>query len=274
MRFAVVVTLALAAGCQTFAQHQAALVPHATGLLTDGQPLDQIAQVGLGASNIADPVAPTAGSPNVGDAVPGTQLRGELALRITKHASVWIAGEQGFSSTAHPVTSTQPPVENGDVYGGGGGLSVYLPTSNPNFNVALSTELMIWNVPWVQYNTCIDNCGGTPGFTYTDRGADNQPTLAFDVTPSYRIGAVTVFAGITLRNQPTVDEKDVSDLTGDPGVNSGPYNITLHGGVEYEIVDALKIMLSVSQTVTSDPIDYGPGIALMIHTPFGGGPRN
>ncbi len=38
------------------------------------------------------------------------------------------------------------------------------------------------------------------------------------------------------------------------------------------IVHALEVMVAVHQTVTADPIDYGPGIALMIRTPFGGGP--
>ena len=275
MRSVAVLASLAAAGCQTYAQHRAALVPHSTGMLTDGQPLDQIAQIGLGASNIADPVAPTAGAPNVGDAVPGTQLRGELALRINEHASVWLAGEQGFAATAHAVTSTQPPIDNGDVYGGGGGMSIYIHdrTWHPELAIAVSTELLIWNVPWVQYNTCIQNCS-VPGFTFSEKGADTEPTLAFDITPSYRIGAFTVFGGMTIRNQPTVDEKDVSNVPGDANVTVGPYNVTLHAGIEYEIVHALKVMLSVHQTVTADPIDYGPGIALMIHTPFGGGPAH
>ena len=274
MRTAAVLALpALAAGCQTYAQHQAALVPHSTALLIDGQPLDQLAQIGLGASSIADPVAPTAGSPNVGDAVPGTQLRGELALRVNKYASLWVAAEQGLAATAHPVTTSQPPINNGDVIGGGGGLSVYIPTSNPDFKIALSTELILWNVPWVQYTTCIQNCD-VPGFTYSEKNADIEPTLAFDITPSYRFGALTVFGGITLRNQPTVEEKDITIDPDGPNVEAGPYNITLHAGVDYDIAREIKLMLAVQQTITSDPIQYGPAIAFMARLPFGGARNN
>jgi hypothetical protein len=274
MRFVVALApLALATGCliPTYIQHRAAFVPHSTPVLTDGQPLDQAAQIAFGASNIADPVAPTAGSPNVGTAVPGTQLRGELALRVGDRGSVWVAGEQGLASTAHPVTSTQPPIDNGDVIGAGGGMSFYIHDRafHPEFSIAVSAEFLFWSVPWVQYTSCVQNCNG-PGFTFSDKGTDLEPTIAFDVTPSYRIGAFTVFAGVTFRNQPSIDEKETTNEAGDPDVNPGPYNVTLHAGLEWEIVHALKLMLSVQQTVTTDPIDYGPGFAFMIRTPFGG----
>jgi hypothetical protein len=43
----------------------------------------------------------------------------------------------------------------------------------------------------------------------------------------------------------------------------------LHVGVDCEIADAFKLMLSVHETVSSSPIDYGPGVALMVRVPLG-----
>ncbi|HEY1811190.1 MAG TPA: hypothetical protein VGG74_02480 [Kofleriaceae bacterium] len=268
MRIAAVASLALAAGCQTYAQQQVALVPHATGMLTDGQPLDHVAQLGFGASNVFDPVAPTASAAN-GDYVPGTQLRADLALRLGKHAALWFAGEDGFASSAHSVSATLPFINSGaDVLGGGAGLTVFVPTSIPRFKVALSSEVIFWNVPWVQYSTCTVGCNGL-GITTADQGTTLVPTLAVDVTPSYRIGAFTVFAGVTLRNQPTVPAADTTDVADSADIQAGAFNVTLHGGLSYLVADAFKVMLSLQQTITSDPIAYGPSVAFMVRIPLG-----
>lgn len=268
-RLLVLSLASVAAGCQTYAQHRAALVPHASPLPIDGQPMPAAGAIGLGASNIADPVAPTAGAPNVGDAVPGTQLRGELALRLGHDGAMWGVYERGLAATAHAVTSSQPPVDNGDVAGTGIGVGYSVATSNPHWRVGLAAEVVAWLVPWVQYTSCVSNCAGD-SFTTNDRGTDLVPTLSLGVTPSYRNGPLTVFGGATARNQPTIAEKIETVLpSNDADVQDGPWNLTLHAGVEYAFSNALTASVFVDQTVTRDPIAGGPGFGAMVRIPLG-----
>jgi hypothetical protein len=259
--------LSLVAGCETYAQHRAALVPHATPLPTDGQPMASAGEIGLGASNLVDAVAPTAGDPTAGDVVPSTQLRGSIALRATKNLSFSLAYERGLSSGSHPVTSSQPPVDD-DVGGAGFGFAYSIDTGREGFRIGVSSELMAWSIPWVQYTICVDNCIGS-SIAIMDKGSDSVPTLAFGVTPSYRSGPVTVFGGFTARNQPTITEKIETNLPGPADVQEGPYNITGHAGVALDLGGGVKASLLVHQTITSDPIAYGPGVGLMLSIPLG-----
>src|SRR5262245_5234395 len=103
MRFRLVFILAVATGCQTYAVHRAALVPHATPLPTDGQPMSNPAELSLGASNVMDAVAPGAGVADVGDTVPMTQLRGSLSGRIESDISIGAVYERGLANTSHAV---------------------------------------------------------------------------------------------------------------------------------------------------------------------------
>jgi hypothetical protein len=265
--------LASSIGCSTYAQHRAALVPRNTPMSTDGQPLDATGMLGLGASNVYDVIAPTEGVGNVGDAVPSTQLRGEIALRITPNLSISGAYEEGIGATANPVTTSQPRVDNGDVSGAGIGMAYSIRTGNPHLRVGISTEVLFWSVPWVEYTSCSANCYGDSSVS-TSRGRDDIPTLAFGVTPSYRTGPWTVYGGVTVRNQPTVPEKIETDLPdSDADVQAGAMNVMLHAGVEYAIADVVSASLVVHQTVTQDPIMSGPGIGLMVRFALGRDPK-
>ncbi len=271
MRLSVALALILACGCQTYTQNRAALVPHSTPMAIDGQPMQSVGQLGLGASNVADMVAPTAGDPRAGDVVPGTQLRGEIALRVGSSGMIWGAYEQGLSATGQAVSASLPNLHDSDVIGAGTGFAWSIATSNPHWRIGVSTELMFWSVPWVQYTTCVSTNCDSPGFTYSDRGSDLVPTLAFGITPSYHSGPLTLFGGVTARNQPTITGLIYTqDPDSDADVQNGPFNVTLHAGVEYEVSDAVKISLLVHQTVTTNPIESGPGIGLMVRIPFGG----
>jgi hypothetical protein len=258
------------AGCiaSDYAQHRAALVPHDTPMSTDGQPLDAVGMIGLGASSVADAIKPRENVSNVGDAVPNTQLRSELSLRAQDNWSITAAYENGLAATAHPVTTTQPPVDHGSVAGAGIGIAYSIEVPNSRLRVALSTEMLLWSVPWVEYTSCIASCYGRA--TTTTRGRDYVPTFAAAITPSYRFGAWTVFGGITVRNQPTVAEKIETDApSSDADVGLGEANATLDAGVEYAITGLLDARLAVYQTVTRDPIASGPGVGVMVRMPLG-----
>lgn len=271
MRPVLVALIAVATGCQTYAEHRAALVPHATPLTTDGQPLESTGELALGASNVHDFAKPGAGNPDAGDAVPSTQVRGVFDLRASRNLSIGVVYERGLAAGSHAVSPSEPNVDNGDVVGYGAHMIVSIPTGTPGLRVALAGEILMWNVPWVQYSTCIMNCGASPGFTFSDRGSDPVATFALGIIPSYRTGNLTVFGGMTMRNQPTIDEKAI-DLGEDPEVQGGPLNFTLHAGAEVDVGAGVRLSLIAHQTVSRDPIDYAPSLAAMVTIPFGEGP--
>jgi len=270
MRLVIITMFAVTAACQTFAQHRAALVPHATPLPTDGQPLQGAGEVSLGATNVMDVVTPGAGNPDAGDAVPSTQLRGSLSGRINDVISLGGVYERGLASGSHAITSSQPPVDNGDVAGYGVNGTFSVPTSVPGLRVGVSVELLVWSVPWVQYTVCVQNCLPGPSYAVMDKGTDTVATFALGVIPSYRVGRLTVFGGATIRNHPTITEKILTDEPGDAEVRGGPFNLTVHVGAAVDLGGGVRASLLLDQTVTADPVSYGPGVAAMLAIPFGG----
>lgn len=271
MRLSLLAALVVATGCQTYAQHRAALVPHAAPLTTDGQPLESLGEIALGASNLHDWAKPTAGNPDAGIAIPSTQGRGTLDFRASRYLAIGAVYERGFAAGSNPVSSSEPAIKNDDASGFGFHMTLSIPTGTPGLRVALATEIMSWQVPWVQYTTCIQNCN-VPGFTTSDTGYDSVTTLAVGLIPSYRSGPLTVFGGVTVRNHPTITEKVESIVADDPTVQAGPVNVTLHAGAELEAGAGVRLGLIADQTVTRDPVVYGPSLAAMITIPFGSVP--
>jgi hypothetical protein len=268
MRALGIAVLPVLAGCETYAQHRAALVPHATPLPTNGQPMDSRGELALGASNVVDRVKPGVGDPDAGVAVPSAQLRGSLAVRVTKDFSIAGVYERGFAAGATKIKPSAPPVDGGDVDGRGVNLTYSIPTGQEGWRVGVSAELLVWLVPWVQYTTCIDNCS-VPGFTYMDRGKAPVATLGLGITPSYRSGRVTVFGGVLGRNHPTLTEKLVTEAPGPADVRSGPANFTFHLGADVELGAGVRASLIMHQTIPNNPVAYGLGLGAMLTIPLG-----
>lgn len=264
---ATILLTSLAAGCGTYAQHRAALVPHATAIPYDGQPVDATGQLGIGATNIADPVAPGTSDPAAGDSIPTTQLRSDLAARLGSNAFLGAVYEEGLAAGQHAVTSTQPPVPGGDVRGYGFAFGISAPIwSDPRWRIGLSTEVMFWSIPWIQYTSCVTSC--VAGTDETS-GRDVVPRLSFAITPSFRTGRWTVFGSLSASNQPTVTETiETNDPIPDANVQFGDFNATLALGVEYEFMPQLRGMLIAQETVTDNPIAYWPSLAAMIRIPL------
>jgi hypothetical protein len=262
-----IITLPVLAACgPTYTQNQAALVPHAEPVAYDGQPLTAPAALWLGAGNVTDLVAPRAAAPNVGDSVPRTQLRGAYGYSF---GNLTLEGfyERGLVSTETPLSTTQPPVHNGSVTGFGLGTT-YSFAMSPQMRFGFVAEIASWSVPWVQYSQCVSGCPN-PGVAIETSGtADQVMTYTFGLVPSYRTGPWTLFGGLTLRNQPTTYQKQEIQ-GGDPGtfVDEGDFNATLSLGVEFNAAGVL-IALMLHDTVTADPIQYGPGIAAMVTVPL------
>jgi hypothetical protein len=197
----VLALLPLIAGCSVYAQHRAALVPHATPLPTDGQPMSSIAEVSVGADNLVDLITPRKGDDTQGDVVPKEQLRGQAMFRLGKNFALGGVYEHAIAQNATVLSTSEPKITGATLAGPGVQATYSIDTGTPGFRVGLATEIVFWNIPWVEYTSCVQNCV-VPGYTYSDRGATVVPTMALAIVPSYRTGALTYFGGFTARNQP------------------------------------------------------------------------
>lgn len=263
-----VLVLLACAGCSTYVEHRAALVPHAAPVQNIGQPNEHRVGASVGASNIVDLAAPTAGDPNAGVAIPSRQLRGSLLLAITRNLTLGFVREHGLASSAQPVKSTLPPLDGRSLVGGGATLSYSFETGSP-WRIGLSLEILGWSAPYVEYSTCIDFCGGDP-YTIVTRDTTAVMTAGLGIVPSYRFQDWTFFGGVTARNHPTIEEKVISNGFS-TDVEDGPFNAIIHGGVAYNASDRVRFVVEMHQTVTRDPVVYAPGIGFSVEV--GIGPR-
>jgi hypothetical protein len=183
--------------------------------------------------------------------------------------------ETGTAQSATPLSASQPPFTGGPSLEGAGMTFGYsIRTSSPNWRIGIAGELLVWSVPWIQYTTCIENCMGVPvGNTVVTTGTDDVPTFALAVVPSYHVGAWTLFGGVTARNQPTTYATIDTQVPSSVGVQWGDFNATLHVGGEVEL-SRVRLSLIIDQTITADPIRYGPAIAAMVTLPLGAAPTS
>jgi hypothetical protein len=268
MRLLVPALLACA-GCSTFVEHRAALVPHATSVQNIGQPNEWKTSASLAATNVADLQRPGVGNPDAGVAIPARQFRGSFTLGITRNFSLAFMQERGLASSAQPIKDTLPPLDDTSLVGTGTAMSYSFATHSP-WRVGISLELMAWSVPYVEYATCVQNCGGS---NYTIVTHDTIPVLtaALGVVPSYRADNWIFFGGLTVRNHPTVEEKVITNGYSND-VEGGPANATIHAGVAYDASDRVRFMLEMHHTLTSDPVAYAPAIGFGFE--LGLGPRH
>ena len=249
---------------------RSARVPHASVPLSSGQALDAPVELSAGLANVSDPIKPTVGDPNQAVEVPSTEMRSELRLRATDRATVALIYERGFGATSVRPDPTQAPVGPGDVEGYGMSFSNSFTTSTPGFVIGATLELMMWSVPYVEYDTGTSILGP---FEIVGHGRANPVSLGVGITPSYRSGRFTVFGGVFARNHPTTQRKEYqTDITfSDNGdVQNGPVNALLHVGVELELDKWLTALLVIHQDLVADSVQYGPGIGLALTARLGG----
>ncbi|HUQ04240.1 MAG TPA: hypothetical protein VM261_17195 [Kofleriaceae bacterium] len=262
-----VVPAALAA-CNVNRVNRAALVPHMTPTLRSGAPMETPGEIAIGASSLAHS---TLGSTDDSAAVevPGTQAEGNMRLRVGPHVALGLLYAEGFDAGAKKIKDTQPDVEGGNVRGWGFTLSSSIPTGSPQWTVGLNSELLFWSVPWIEYSTCVMNCGGFQWTVMTeDRATISQ--LAVGVVPTYRAGKMNLWGGLTFRNHPTIEQKgtevgvDISDE-----VEEGSFNTVLSAGADLELGGGFRAGATLYQVVQGEPAKYGPSLAVMITIPLG-----
>jgi hypothetical protein len=260
--------LATVAACNVNRVNRAALVPHMTPTLRSGAPMETPGEIAIGASSVSHT---TLGSTDDTAAVevPGTQGRGDMRLRVGQHVALGLLYEEGFDSGAKKTKETQPDVEGGNVRGFGFSLQGSIPTGSPQWNVGINSELIFWSVPWIEYSTCVMNCGG---FQWTvvseDRASISQ--LAIGVVPTYTTGKMNVWGGLTFRNHPTIEQKgtEVGVDIGDD-VEEGSFNTVLSAGADFELGGGFRAGATLYQVVNGEPAKYGPSLAVMLTVPLG-----
>jgi hypothetical protein len=201
--------------------------------------------------------------------VPDTQLQGALRGRIGHNFDLGLVYERGLASTSQKLDRTQPDIDHGDVPGYGMAMQYSIATGDPRFRVGLTSDLIIWSVPWIEYATCVEFCPGGPTTTY-DKGRDSVATLGFGIVPSFRSGRVSLFAGLAGRNQPTITAKAVEgEDYGEGGeVRGGPFNLVASAGAEIELGGGVRTSMIVSQVASSTPIKYTPTISAALIIPL------
>lgn len=260
--------LATVAACNVNRVNRAALVPHMTPTLKSGAPMETPGEFSIGASSLAHT---TLGSTDDTAAVevPGTQARGDMRLRVGQHVALGLLYEEGFDAGAKKSKEAQPDVDAGNTRGFGFSLAGAIPTSNPRVSVGINTELVFWSVPWIEYSTCVQNCGGFQWTVMTeDRASVSQ--IALGIVPTYSTGKMNVWGGVTFRNHPTIEQKgtevgvDISDE-----VEEGSFNTVISAGADIELGGGFRAGATLYQVVQGEPAKYGPSLAVMMTIPLG-----
>ena len=237
-------------------------VPHAAAPLRTGQPLGGPVEIMAGMSNAVDLVKPSVGNEQASVEVPSRQVRGELRLRLGRGELAFI-GERAFASSSQRLDPTQAPVGDGDVTGRGFAVRYAIKLSDPRWAIGLDLEAIAWRLPYVEHRTCVMNC------ELSSNGAVHDTTviatLGAGVTPTFHSGRLTVFGGAFVRNHPTVERKGTeTGFYDSEDVEGGPANLLVHAGLSYVLVGGISALVVVSQNVTPDPVQYGPGLGVAL----------
>lgn len=243
---------------------RAVRAPHATTPLHTGQPLAGVMELTAGATSAANAAAPRRGSAEHAVEIPDQQVRGELRVRVAQRGEVALIHERGIGATARAMDETQAPVEDGDPHGTGAAVRVSA-VANEQWSIGFELELLHWSLPYVEYRTCVENCGGT-SYTMVEHGIANVGTLGLGLTPSYKQGKWTLFGGAFARNHPTVQRKgmEYGYIDAEDEVDRGPLNVLLHAGAAYQLHRQITAILKVDQNLTTVPVQYGPTIAFAL----------
>lgn len=266
-----VLALSVASGCAVKRVNRAAMVPHMTPTLRSGAPFEAPAELMVGASSVAHTWL---GSSDDSAAVeiPGTQAEAAARLRVTDNVGLGLLYARGFGATAERIKSTQPPVD-GDVSGAGMSINGSIPTSDPRWRVGLNAEFVVWKVPYVEYSTCIDNCGGVP-WTTVEEDTASVGQFALGVVPTYSTGKVNLWGGVTVRTHPTIEQKGVEvgvDTTDE--VEAGSFNTVASLGADIDVGSGVRVGATAYQVLHGRPASYGPSLAATITIPLGGGSK-
>src|SRR5262249_6787310 len=141
--------------------------------------------------------------------VPTKQYRGELRFRI-RRAELALIHESANAADSRALDPTQAPIGRDDDLTGNGGAvrySIDAADALPGLMFGLGLEFTSWEIPYVEYRTCVSNCTGPTSRPEVSRGVQDASTAAFSFTPTYRRGPLAIFGGAYARRHPTIVRK-------------------------------------------------------------------
>jgi len=193
------------------------------------------------------------------------QMRGELRIRLGKRGEL-----APIFETAGPgmiaLDKTQAPVERGAPWGVGVATRYSFDTGAPGFSIGLGLEAMTWQIPYVEYRTCVAYCEENAApLMQKNWGFEGVSTLGFSLAPTYRHGNFAFFASAYARRHPTIVRKGTEQfaMDYDQDVDGGPYNWLVNAGVEYRM-PVVSVLASVQQDLIAYPVQYGPSFGLAV----------
>lgn len=268
-------------GCsttQTVVQ-RSALVPAITPPMMDGQPIDNgVAQLGFGNSTYLRASQPVQLSSSTmepaGLYIPRTQFGLQALFRLGPTA-LGPKLEIGLDKGAQPIASHMMPRPSGPVVGFGPAFQASIPVSG-GFRIGLGLETLVTFCPYFERET--DRSTGQ----IIEEGEGSNPVLVLglSVIPSYRIGPVTIFAGVSGRNQPATDAEEFRTIHDgqlfeeDDEVTFG----TMYGiaflGTNLRLFKRLDLTAQIYYPWTDEPVQYGgPALAVWLRVTLGSPPR-
>ena len=259
----------LAAGCipptPVYRVQRTVRVPHPAAPLWSGTPLQGAAELSIGASSFGDTRAPRLVDRESSIETPSVMMRGELRIRAGTFGQVALLVDHAIESTFSALDPTQAPVPSGGATGVGAAVrySVHFDSA-PELSIGLGAEAMVRELSYVEYRSCVANCDGVPMQEMTT-GRDSLAAFAFQVTPAYRTGPWTFYAGLYAVPHPTVVRKgqELYATDYDSELDGGDYNLVLHAGAEVQL-GYVSLLAQVQRDMTASPVAYGPSFGFAV----------
>jgi hypothetical protein len=248
-----------------------ARVPHPAAPLRTGEPLAGPIELSVGASSIGEATQPELVDRDASIEVAREQMRAELRIRLGKRGEITPIYEAANAGSMFALDKTQAPVEHGAPTGIGLATRYSFATGAPGLSFGVGVEVMSWQIPYVEYRTCVELCeeNGAPSMQI-NHGYEGVNTLGLSLTPTYRHGNLALFGGAYTRRHPTIARKgtELYSMDYDRDVDSGRYNWMVNAGAEYRL-PIVSLMATVQQNLTRDPVQYGPsfGFAIAFRVP-------
>jgi hypothetical protein len=240
---------------------RAAQVPHQQPIAHSGAKI-QSTEISVGTPVIASSSQPRlADGENAGIVIPRFLGQARLRLPIWSSTSIGFHFERGLDKGATALSANQPAP--------GGGITGFAAslfrTENvsPKFDIGFGGQLWYYYLPVAEYDTCV----GCSDFIFVKRHRNGIAVLSLGVLPTYEVTpGVSLFAGLTLRNHPTVEKSDipVGPVNVDEEVEAGRFDAVGSFGADAVLTEHVKLTFYWHRPFTAKPVVYGTSAGLML----------
>ena len=251
---------------------RSALVPAITPPMTRGRPVDNgSSELSFGNATFLAASTPVdiGNKSNAGVHIPRSQFGLQALFRAGRDFSLGAKMEIGLSQGAQPVADDIPPAPDGPVVGLGPVLQYSIPV-HEHFRIGLGIETLLTFVPYDKY---VSNPG--LGWEYSESGTEAVFVVGLSLVPCFVWDPVTIFVGISGRNQPTNTKEDLGYTTDvfDDNVRFGPMYAVTYGGLSLRLFGRLDLTAQIYYPINREPVAYGPAMSVWLSVALGDPPR-